>query len=165
MNQELNLNIRFKVHKDADQLPDDYRSLVKESIKAAERAYAPYSNFQVGAAVLLESGEVITGNNQENAAYPSGLCAERVAVFAASSLHPGKTIRAVAVFARGKDSSYEEPVTPCGACRQALLEYENKQKSQIPMFMTGINGKIIEAESVVSLLPLAFGSFQLKGNQ
>lgn len=163
--KKLEINLTFNVFDSASTLDKKLEELTTESRNAATRAYAPYSKFNVGAAILLETGEVITGNNQENAAYPSGLCAERVAIFAASSLHPGVKIKAIAVYAKGEDSSYEEPVTPCGGCRQALLEYENKQNSPIPVYMTGPNGKVIEAPSVTSLLPLAFGSFQLKGAQ
>lgn len=161
----ISINLKFRVYDSGKELGSDEQNLLKEAITSAERAYAPYSRFNVGAAVMLGDGSVHTGNNQENAAYPSGLCAERVAMFGASAQIPNAKINAIAVFARGEDSSYEEPVTPCGSCRQAMLEYENRQGSNIKVYMTGPNGKVIEAESIKSLLPLAFGSFQLSGRQ
>lgn len=160
---KLELNISYNVYQSSGELDPAISNLTAKAEEASERAYAPYSKFNVGAAVLLASGEIVTGNNQENAAYPSGLCAERVAIFAASAVNPGMEVRAIAVFAKGEHSSFEDPVTPCGACRQVMLEYENRQKTMIPVYMKGINGKIIEAPSVKSLLPLAFGSFQLTG--
>lgn len=163
--KQIHINLVFNISQSADELPAEVSSLVKKAISSAEDAYAPYSRFRVGAAVLLDDGTVHIGNNQENAAYPSGLCAERVAMFSASAHHPGKKVKAIAVFARGEDSSYTDPVTPCGSCRQALLEYENKQDSPIPVYMSGPNGKVIRAESIKALLPMAFGSFQLTGEQ
>ncbi len=162
---ELELNLKYKVYGSTQEMDKEKSELAAESIKAAKKAYAPYSKFHVGAAVLMENGEIISGNNQENAAYPSGTCAERVAIFYASALQPGKRIKAIAVYAEGEESTYEEPVTPCGSCRQVLLEYENRQGINIPVIMTGVNGKVLEAPSISSLLPLAFGSFQLRGGQ
>jgi cytidine deaminase len=163
--EDLKIDLRFKVYDSSKELDKTLGELVNKARSAADDAYAPYSKFNVGAAVLLEDDTVITGNNQENAAYPSGLCAERVAIFSASAVNPNVTIKAIAVYAYGQNSSYEEPVTPCGSCRQALLEYENRQDRKIPVYMMGKNGKIIRAESIGALLPLAFGSFQLTGGQ
>lgn len=157
---ELKIELNFKVS-DQNTLDDQTLQLVNTAKKAAERAYAPYSKFHVGAALLMEDGSIHDGNNQENAAYPSGLCAERVAIFHASSVKPGMNIKGIAVYAYNESGTYTEAVSPCGSCRQALLEYENKQNAPIPVHMAGRNGKVISATSIAALLPLAFGSFQL----
>jgi len=127
-----------------------------KAIKARHRAYAPYSNFTVGCAILLENGEVVTGNNQENAAYPSGLCAERVAIFYAGSRFPGVAISKLAITASPKDDSFHKPVPPCGACRQSIAEYENRQDNPIELFFMGAAGNVVKAASLKDLLPLVF---------
>ncbi len=135
-------------------------SLIKMARHALIGAYAPYSKFKVGAAVLLENGEIITGSNQENAAYPSGLCAERVAIFHASSKFPDIAIKSIAVSC--KSSGYTTGwLTPCGACRQAIAEYENRSQQKIRIFMEGDDNKVLLAEGIESLLPFMFTSKQL----
>lgn len=134
------------------------QELMKEAIKAREHAYSPYSKFNVGAALLLENGEVITGSNQENASYPSGLCAERVAIFYASAKFPEVTIKAIAVSAASQNYVVDKPAAPCGNCRQAISEYEIKQQSPIPIIMSGETGEILKCQSVSDILPLAFNS-------
>ncbi|MBV1924587.1 MAG: cytidine deaminase [Flavobacteriaceae bacterium] len=124
--------------------------------EAREKAYAPYSHFRVGATLLLESGTIISGNNQENAAYPSGLCAERVAVYHAGAVYPSQKITSLAITARSLNKKITEPIPPCGACRQALVEYEVKQESDIETYFMGESGKIIKANSIKDLLPLIF---------
>jgi cytidine deaminase len=119
-------------------------------------AYAPYSEFHVGAAVLLENGEIIAGNNQENAAYPSGLCAERVALFYAGSQYPTIAIKTIAISVKSKNVIISEPLSPCGGCRQVIAEYENKFKKPIRIIMSGEKGQIYIANSIESLLPLMF---------
>ena len=119
-------NTSFTAFQSLKELPEEVQGLMQQAIEIRKNAYAPYSNFNVGAAILLEDGKIITGNNQENAAYPSGLCAERVAIFYASSQHPNKKIIAVAVSANSKGLKVNIPVPPCGACRQAMAEYEIK---------------------------------------
>ena len=141
--------------------PED-RDLLKAAEQSVDAAYAPYSHFKVGAAVLLENGKIIHGNNQENMAFPSGLCAERVAIFAASSAHPGIKINAIAITAKSAEFPVEEPVTPCGGCRQSLIEYENNQKSPIRVILGCETGKIIVVERVGDLLPLSFRGEKLK---
>ena len=133
-----------------------------EAIAARKNAYAPYSSFEVGAAVLMENGKTVIGNNQENASYPSGLCAERVAVFQAGAFYPGLAVRAVAISATSKNYVVDRPAAPCGNCRQALLEYENKQKSPIKLLLMGEDGEIFQCESIADILPLGFGSSFLK---
>ncbi len=138
-----------------DELDDEARMLVERARAAAGDAYAPYSAFRVGAALLLENGEVITGNNQENAAYPSGLCAERVAVFYAGAHYPGVAIVALALTAFRRDVITDEPAYPCGACRQVLLEAENRGNRDIRLIMAGRN-KVETVGSVKELLPVSF---------
>jgi cytidine deaminase len=144
------------------ELNDHEQELVMLSRKMTDKAYAPYSEFFVGAAVLLENGEIITGSNQENGAYPSGLCAERVAVFAASAMFPGVPMKVIAVSAKTARLEMEEPVSPCGACRQVLLEYEMLQKKPIRVLLSKEDGKIIILEKVNDLLPLSFSGNGLK---
>ena len=134
------------------------QELAEASIQAMQDAYAPYSKFNVGAALLLENGVVIKGNNQENAAYPSGLCAERVAFFAASANYPGVRIVAAAVTALSAQYVQGEPVTPCGSCRQSMLEYELKQGADIPLLMISTSGETVLSPSIKKLLPLYFES-------
>jgi len=139
--------------------------LIGLSREMTAKAYAPYSEFFVGAAVLLENDEIITGSNQENGAYPSGLCAERVAVFAASAMFPGVPMKMIAVSATSTRLKMEEPVSPCGACRQVLLEYEILQKKPIKVLLSKEDGKILIIEKVHDLLPLSFSGDELKKNR
>ena len=120
----------------------------------SKHAYAPYSKFNVGAAVLLENNEIVTGSNQENAAYPSGLCAERVAMFYTSANHPDKQIKAIAVVAN-KNGTWKTAM-PCGACRQVVREYETKQESPIQVIMAYKDGQYLIANRGEDLLPLSF---------
>lgn len=127
-----------------------------EAKVARSNAYAPYSKFTVGCALLLENGIIIHGNNQENAAYPSGLCAERVAIFAAGANHPGVSVKKMAITAGPAGSNYAEPVPPCGACRQSIAEYELRQSSPIEIYFMGVTGKVARSKSLSDLLPLIF---------
>ncbi len=129
--------------------------------EARERAYAPYSRFKVGAALAMANGTVVTGNNQENAAFPSGLCAERVAIFSAGAQFPDQPITAMALTARSLSQELQSPTPPCGACRQAIAEYELKQKQPIAIYFMGEMGKIAKASSIKDLLPLVFDSSYL----
>jgi cytidine deaminase len=143
------------------QLNEPDKKLLQAALDAMEKAYAPYSKFKVGAAILMENGKIVTGNNQENAAYPSGLCAERVAIFQASSLYPESKIISVAVTAKPELKELISPATPCGACRQSMLEYEVKFVSPIRLIMGGSKGLIYISPSISNLLPLAFESKSL----
>lgn len=125
-------------------------------MQARHKAYAPYSNFTVGCALQLENGVIFTGNNQENAAYPSGLCAERVAIYAAGANYPGVAIKNVALTASPVNDSLQIPVPPCGACRQAIAEYENRQQQPIAIYFMGASGTVAKAHSLKDLLPLVF---------
>lgn len=142
-----------------DELSEPVRLLVDMAKKATERAYAPYSRFSVGAAIALDNGEIVTGSNQENVAYPSGLCAERTACFYAHSRFPEARFEAVAIAARGTDGKFtSEPTAPCGACRQALLEYEMLAGHDVRIYLAAAD-KVVALPSVKSTLPLAFTDF------
>lgn len=154
--KEVKLDMRLTVYEDIDELSPNIISLFEKAGKAREKAYAPYSNFLVGAAVLLENGEIITSNNQENASYPTGLCAERTAIFYAGSQYPGVNIKVITVTAGPKDGDSEFPVPPCGGCRQAISEYEIHQKTPIEIYFMGLKGKVMKSDSLANLLPFAF---------
>lgn len=146
------------VYESSRELEDQDQILLKEAVIARKKAYSPYSKFNVGAAVLLKNGEIVTGNNQENACYPSGLCAERVAIFYASSKFPGIAIQSIAISATSKNFVVNKPAAPCGNCRQSVSEYEIKQNSPISIIMSGETGEILKCSSVSDILPLAFNS-------
>ncbi len=160
---EINVEIRINIEEAAkpEDLSAKEQQVITAAKKAAGDAYAPYSKFYVGAALLLSTGELITGNNQENAAYPSGLCAERVALFAANANHPNSWIELLAVAALMKDDFLDDPVYPCGSCRQSLLESEMRFNKPIRILMYGKN-RIQIVNSVKDLLPLSFDASFLK---
>ncbi|MEA1785942.1 cytidine deaminase [Arenibacter sp. GZD96] len=137
-------------------LPSEDQHLMTVAIEAREKAYAPYSNFYVGAAVYLSNGRIISGNNQENAAYPSGLCAERVTIFYAASQYPQAQMKRMAISASSQSQVVKTPVAPCGNCRQTLAEYENKQQEPIEILFMGQEGQVIKCNSISNLLPFAF---------
>lgn len=143
-----------------DELTADDTFLVAKARESANNAWAPYSGFLVGAAVLLDNGEIVIGNNQENAAYPSGLCAERVALFAANATYPDAAVEAIAISARNKKGITTEAVKPCGSCRQAILESEHRFEKAIRLILDG-QESIYIIEGIENLLPLSFGSGSL----
>lgn len=149
---EKTFKTQLKIFENAEDLPTSAAELLKEAVDAREKAYAPYSGFFVGAALRLESGEIITGNNQENAAYPSGLCAERVALFYAKSNFPDLAIEEICVTTSSKS---QQPTPPCGACRQVLTEYELEQEREIPVYFAA-EKMIYRVDASVDLLPFAF---------
>ncbi|MCK0144567.1 cytidine deaminase [Arenibacter sp. F26102] len=157
------MNIRrisfdLMVYGSVKELEQQDQELMKEAVEARKRAYSPYSKFNVGAAVLLENGEIVTGNNQENASYPSGLCAERVAIFYASAKYPGIAIETIAISATSENFVVDKPAAPCGNCRQSISEYEIKQLRPISIIMSGETGEVLKCSSVADILPLAFNS-------
>lgn len=160
--QKKDFNISFEHYESIDGLKEDDHHLLNEAINATKSAYAPYSDFKVGAAVLLENGVIIKGSNQENAAYPSGLCAERVALFAAGAQYPGIKIKAIAVTAFKGNEKEPRPASPCGACRQVMTEYEQLYRQNIRFIMIDSDNKIIISENVKSLLPFLFSNENLK---
>lgn len=140
-----------------DELLKEDAFLIGNAKEAARQAYAPYSKFQVGVSILLVNNKIINGNNQENAAYPSGLCAERVALFYANARYPDVAVRTIAVCAYTGDDYTDFPVPPCGSCRQALLETEVRFNHPVKMVLAGKN-KIYVVNTIKELLPLNFSS-------
>ena len=154
--KELRIESIFQVYEDLKELPSDISALMDKAVEARNKAYAPYSKFKVGTALLLDNGQIITGNNQENASYPSGLCAERTAIYYAGSKYPDAKIIRMAISARSKKKPTRTPIPPCGACRQAIAEYEVKQNAPIEIYFMGETGKVVKSESLANLLPLIF---------
>jgi len=142
-------------YKTLSELPDEDQKLVNAAREAAKSAYAPYSGFSVGAAIKLASGKIVKGNNQENAAFPTGLCAERVALFYANATYPKVSVKTIAVTASNHEGIVEGPVRPCGSCRQALSEAEFRFNQPIKVILDG-KEKIQVLDGIDSLLPLAF---------
>ena len=140
---------------DFDEFSVKDQELLTEAIHATNNSYANYSNFYVGAALRLDSGKIVIGANQENAAFPSGLCAERTAIFAAQANYPDHPIQTLAVAAKNNNGLLKQPVTPCGACRQVILEIEERYKSPISLLLYGTEG-VYCVSSVKDLLPLSF---------
>lgn len=149
------LKIRIRIYEDVREMPDDSRLLIEMAKESTEKAWAPYSKFRVGAALMLGNGQIITGNNQENVAFPSSLCAERVALFYAGSQYPGIPVHKIAVAAYADGKFVENPVYPCGDCRQVLLEHENRVNHPVEIIMYGTK-EIKVLSSVSDLLPLPF---------
>jgi cytidine deaminase len=149
------LRITIYSYEDTGELPGIGAELIRLAKEATKKAWAPYSQFRVGAALELENGEIITGNNQENIAFPSGLCAERVALFYAGSQFPGVAIRRIALAAYADGKFVAKPVYPCGDCRQVLLEHENRVNKPVEVIMYG-EDEIKLVKSVSDLLPLPF---------
>lgn len=156
MIKKITKNFSYKELESSDELPAELAELIIQAKIAIATAYAPYSNFRVGAAALLENGIIITGSNQENASFPAGICAERVTLSAASAMHPNVPIKALAVSTKANNSILPEPAAPCGICRQTLLEYEQRFHQDIEIILQGEAGKILWIPSVKELLPLYF---------
>ncbi|MDG1528162.1 MAG: cytidine deaminase [Polaribacter sp.] len=144
------------IFESVSELPSNVQELMEKAIEARKKAYAPYSKFNVGVALLLENNEIVLGNNQENAAYPSGMCAERVAIWKAGSDYPGVKVKQLVITASSSNSKVDKPVGPCGACRQTLSEYEINQKEPIEIYFMGEVGNIVKTDSLLSLLPFSF---------
>jgi len=145
-----------------EELSREDLELLEEAEQALEKAYSPYSNFKVGAALLLDNGKHFTGNNQENASFPVGLCAERVALFSAHAQYPESKIKTLVVTASGSRQVLETPVSPCGSCRQVFTEFEHEQREPMRIILASGQGKIFIFENAENLLPLSFFSEQLK---
>ena len=156
INKKITLN--YTIFQDSGELSQEDTELLSKAVEARKNANAPYSNFSVGAALLLENGQFILGNNQENAAYPSGMCAERVAIWSAASQYPKIKIEKIFISACSSLKKVDKPVSPCGACRQTMVEYEINQSKNIEIYFTGETGKIIKCNSITDLLPLVFDS-------
>ena len=159
--KEINTGSTAFIYEDINELSDVDKNLMKVAVEATKTSYAPYSGFNVGAALLMEDGSIIIGNNQENAAYPSGMCAERVAIWKAGSSFPNKKVKKIAITAVSSNKQLDKPVGPCGACRQTLLEYEINQKEDVEIFFMGEIGNVVKTSSIASLLPFSFDSSYL----
>ena len=145
-----------------DELCEADRKLVDAAKESTQSSYAPYSQFQVGAAALLSDGTIVSGSNQENAAYPSGLCAERTTLFFANAAHPDKAVEALAVAAYTNGKFTNVPVPPCGACRQVMLEVEQRYHQPIRILLYGTEGTYVVEGGIRELLPLIFDASFLK---
>lgn len=145
----------FKEYNDKSELSTEDINLINIAREASKKAYAPYSGFKVGAALLLENGEIIEANNQENVSYPAGLCAERVAIFYAGAKYPDVPAKALAITAFKDQDFIDEPVTPCGSCRQTLFEHESRFNSFIRLILAG-KKKVRIVDKISDLLPLEF---------
>ncbi len=156
------LTLSFLEFNSIDELNDDDRTLLLKAKDAAKNAYAPYSKFKVGAAARLANGMIIIGSNQENAVFPVGLCAERVALFSAQANYPDQPVVALAVTAIGSGRKILQPVPPCGSCRQAMVEAENRHNTPLRLIMQGEDGPIVISERMENLMPLIFGEDFLK---
>ncbi len=149
------INVEFITISNLSDFQEEYRNLILECEKILQKAYSPYSHFQVGAALLLENGQIITGNNQENAAYPSGLCAERTALFYAKAQFPNLAIKAMAIAGGHQGILTKSPISPCGACRQVIAEYNALQKQPVTLILRGNDFSYLINNSN-DLLPLSF---------
>ncbi len=156
--EEKNINISYKEYNSICNLPSEFKKLLEKAIEATKSSYAPYSHFNVGAAVLLGNGEIVTGSNQENAASPSGLCAERVALFAAHHNFPSSPVKAIAVVGSQNGAVTSELTYPCAACLQVMLESQKRAGAPVAVIV-GSATKIQVMESIDTLLPFSFSSF------
>ena len=155
------LEIQYTVFADRAELPDEDKSLIDKATEISKMAYCPYSDFRVGAAVLLDNGEIFTANNQENAAYPQGLCAERIALFYAMAQYPNQKIKSMAVCGNPQRFELTHFISPCGGCRQVMLECEQRGKEKMRILMSGVSGEVMLIEGVENLLPFQFSNKDL----
>lgn len=152
------INISYQLFASKDELSEEDAMLIKKAEDALENAYAVYSKFHVGAALLLDNGEIVTGNNQENIAYPSSLCAERVALYYCKAHYPNATVKKIAIMARSEKGNLLEVISPCGGCRQVMSEYERVQDDNMKVILKGEGESIMIFDSVQDLLPLSFNT-------
>ena len=154
--KDISITSQLSVYDSFAELPADIKNLMEQAIVIRRNAYAPYSKFRVGTALILDNGKTILGSNQENAAYPSGLCAERVAIFQAGSIYPEAKILKMAISAASDINTTTIPIPPCGSCRQSIAEYEIKQETPIEIYFMGETGVIYKSASLKNLLPFMF---------
>jgi len=154
--ENISITATFSVFDSIDSLPEEVKALMQQAVDVRKTAYAPYSKFRVGAALALDNGKTVIGSNQENAAYPSGLCAERVAIFQAGAVYPGVKILRMAISAASDEKVVDSPIPPCGSCRQSIAEYEIRQDIPIEIWFMGETGKVLKSDSIKNLLPLVF---------
>jgi cytidine deaminase len=159
--KESKFEFQYEVYNDITELNEKDAWLLTEARAITEQAYAPYSNFHVGAVAMLSNGEIVAGTNQENASYPVGICAERVLLGNAATLYPNVSIETIAISYNSDTVKSDHPISPCGMCRQALLEYETRVKNPIRLILSGMEGKIQIIKTANSLLPFAFTPSEL----
>ncbi len=160
--KEKKIEFAYEVYEDSSELSEQDAWLLNEARSVTEQAYAPYSNFHVGAVAMLANGEVVAGTNQENASYPVGTCAERVLLGTAATLHTNIPIQTMAISYNSEEVKSDHPISPCGMCRQALLEYETRLKEPIRLILGGMEGRVFIIKSAGLLLPFAFTKSELK---
>ncbi len=160
--KQMHIQIPITVYQNIHSLDIADAELLLEAGRATEHAYAPYSKFRVGAALRMENGKIITGSNQENASFPAGICAERVALSSASATYPGTAVISMALTYFNEADSGNRPISPCGICRQSLAEYEQRFQRPIRLIMAGVTGEVFIADRATDLLPFAFSSEELK---
>ena len=156
------ISIEYDVYDSVDQLTKEDADLLRTAYQATDKSYAPYSQFHVGAAVILANREILSGSNQENASYPVGICAERVLLSAASSVYPKVPILTMAISYRNAEGKSNKPISPCGICRQTLVEYESILHHPIRLILGGMEGKIYIIKDAQSLLPFSFSGEDMK---
>lgn len=154
--KEITITTSFLEYENLNELDASSQKMMQLAVQARKKAYAPYSKFTVGCAILLDNGKVVEGSNQENAAYPSGLCAERVAIFYAGANYPDAKVLKLFITASPFDRDLEQPIPPCGSCRQSIAEYEIKQDQDIEIYFMGGKGKIYKSNSLKNILPFMF---------
>lgn len=159
--KESKIEISYKVYDDISELPPADAWLLQEAREVTHHAYAPYSHFNVGAVAKLVNGAIVSGTNQENASFPVGLCAERVLLASASTLHPDIALETMAISYHSGNGNSNQPIAPCGMCRQSLQEYEIRLKNPIRLILGGLEGKVFVFEKASQLLPLGFTSNDL----
>jgi len=152
----------FKIYESIDELNKEDADLLREARRVTKFAYAPYSNFRVGAAAALVNGEKVTGTNQENASFPAGICAERTLLSTASSLFPGIGMDTIAISYDNINGKSDRPISPCGICRQSFVEFQQRTQYPIRIILSGLEGKVQLIENAANLLPLSFSSDDLQ---
>lgn len=156
------IKFSFSEYDSIKELEKSDAALLREARKVTKYAYAPYSNFQVGAFAMLENGKTISGTNQENASFPAGICAERTLLSVAATLYPGVGIHTLAISYNNVNGKSNRPVSPCGICRQSLVEFQERTKMPIRIILSGMEGKVQIIENAKHLLPLVFGAHDIK---
>ena len=159
--KEIQIETKLSVFESFEELSQSEKEFMNQAIEIRKNAYAPYSKFLVGAAIVLDNGVVLQGSNQENAAYPSGLCAERVVIFYAGANYPNNKIVKLFISATPSDRDSENPIPPCGSCRQSIAEYEIKQDLPIEIYFMGAKGAVYKSDSLKNLLPFMFDKSNL----
>lgn len=160
--KENKFEFNYKVYENISELPEEQQWLLNEAREVTANAYAPYSNFQVGAVAKMANGEIVAGSNQENASFPVGLCAERVLLASISSLFPKVPIDTIAISYRSDHQKSDHPISPCGICRQSLQEFETRVNHPVQLILGGMEGPVYVIDSASRLLPLAFTSEELR---